>query len=370
MQVTDKFKQEPPVGLETRNIFLDTEVFRSNGHNLNTEIMKLLGRYVADGIFVLHTTDVTLREVSSQIGVMESRLRNRANKVIEDLKRWNYRYRFDQHHLPVPDLLSEPAQPNRAFSDFESILRHEWRAQEHNVAKLPIGPVLDQYFNHQPPFDKEGSKEFPDAMALLALQQWCTRMQESIYVVSRDEAVRRAADDRDHLIAIDSLEQLFALVTAAQDHEIAGTVSAAFDEPPVVNELRDALSESIGHVGGLYDGDKYDADVLAMEIVDIQGVEDLTVLYVDQEQVSCIARVKLLISAEIDYVDLSMAMWDNEDKRYFGGEPVVTEIQDSIATRIFVELERDSEDMALSAVQFIAQDLTVTDYFDDGYPYK
>ena len=111
-------------------------------------------------------------------------------------------------------------------------------------------------------------------------------------------------------------------------------------------------------------------DVLAMEIVDIQGVEDLTVLYVDQEQVSCIARVKLLISAEIHYVDLSQAMWDNEDKRYFGGEPVVTEIQDSIATRIFVELERDSEDMALSSVRFIAQDLTVTDYFDDGYPHK
>ena len=63
-------------------------------------------------------------------------------------------------------------------------------------------------------------------------------------------------------------------------------------------------------------------------------------------------------------------MWDNEDARYFGGEPVVTEVQDSIATKIFVELERNDEGVTLSSAQFIAQDLTVTDYFDDGYPYK
>ena len=81
-------------GLETRNIFLDTEVFRSYGHNLNAKTMRVLGGYVADGIFVLHTTDVTLREVSHQIGAMERELTNRANKVAKELTRWNDRYRF------------------------------------------------------------------------------------------------------------------------------------------------------------------------------------------------------------------------------------------------------------------------------------
>ena len=57
--MTDACNEECPVGLETRNIFLDTDVFRSNAHNLNTKIMKLLDRYVANGIFVLHSTDVT-----------------------------------------------------------------------------------------------------------------------------------------------------------------------------------------------------------------------------------------------------------------------------------------------------------------------
>ena len=52
---------------KTRNIFLDTEVLRPYGHDLNAETMKILGGYVADGIFVLHTTDVALREVGREI---------------------------------------------------------------------------------------------------------------------------------------------------------------------------------------------------------------------------------------------------------------------------------------------------------------
>ena len=368
--MTDTCNEEHPVGLETRNIFLDTEVFRSNGHNLNTKIMQLLGRYVADGIIVLHSTDVTLREVSRQISAMERDLTNRANNIAKKLTDWNKRYRFDQHHLPVPDPLIEPVQPGQAYSDFERILRHDWNAREHSAAELPIGPVLDRYFNRQAPFDKERSKEFPDAFALLALEHWCAGTQERIYVVSKDEAVRRAADESDHFIAIDSVENLSALVVAAQDHNIAETISDAFDEPPLLNALQDTLSESIGWVGALYDGDKHDAEVVAMEIDQIEEIDNLTVLRVDQDQVSCISRVKLFVSAEINYEDVSEAMWDSEDGRYFGAESVVTEIQVSVTTRIFVELERDGEDITLSSAQFIARDLTVTDYFDDGYPYK
>ena len=110
--VTDQSTEESSAGLETRNIFLDTEVYRSNGYNLNSDIMKLLGHYVTDRVFVLHTTDVTLREVKLQIDAMESDLISRANKIIRDLERWNHRYRFNLHGLSVPDALCAPNHPN------------------------------------------------------------------------------------------------------------------------------------------------------------------------------------------------------------------------------------------------------------------
>ena len=357
------------VGLETRNIFLDTEVFRSHGHNLNAKPMKVLGRYIADGVFVLHTTEVTLLEVRRQLGEMERELTNRANKVAKQLKGWNSRYRSDQHRLPVPDRLGGPDEPSGAYCDFEWIVRHDWHAMEHPTSGLSIGPVLDRYFKRQAPFHTEGSKEFPDAFALLALEQWCVAKQERIYVVSKDTGVLRAADESDHLIGIESLDCLLALVPSAQDHEIANTVAAAFEERSFLNEVRDRLSSDTDWLGGLYDGDKHDGEVVAMEIVELEESEDVTIVRVEQDQVSCVAHVKLLISAEISYTDLSFAIWDSEDNRYHGGESAVTEIQDSVTAKIFVELAR-ADGLPLSSAQFLTQDLTVTDFVDDGYPYK
>ena len=42
--MTERGTKEHVVGLESRNIFLDTEAFRSCGHNLNAKLMKVLGR--------------------------------------------------------------------------------------------------------------------------------------------------------------------------------------------------------------------------------------------------------------------------------------------------------------------------------------
>ena len=54
--MTQSGNADPPVGLQTRNIFLDTEVFRSSDHNLNAELMRLFACYMDDAVFELHTT--------------------------------------------------------------------------------------------------------------------------------------------------------------------------------------------------------------------------------------------------------------------------------------------------------------------------
>ena len=356
-------------GLRTRNVFLDTEFYRSSAHNLRTKMMKVLGNYVTDGIFYLHITDVTLREVRNQISTMEREMTNRANKVAKELAKWNNRYRSDHHHLPVPDPLSEPSDPSRAYLDFEQILCHDWKAHKHRAADLSIGPVLDQYFGRRAPFDKKRSKEFPDAITLLVLENWCLQTQERIYIVSKDKAVQRAAAESDWLMPVDSLDCLLGLVAEASSSDIAKTLSIAFNEASLVKDLEDALSHQIGELGGVYDGERDDGEVLGMELVELVEIEDVTVVRVDQAQDACVADVRILITAEINYTDLSDAIWDSEDGRFLGGESVVTEIQDTVAAKIFVELKREEDGVTLASVQFLTQDLTVSDDFDHEYPY-
>ena len=313
--------REQSVGLETKHIFLDTEVYKSCGHNLNAKPMQVLGRYVADGVFVLHTTDVTLREVQRQIGDMERELANEANKVARQLQRWNRRYRHARDRLPVPEPL-EPSEGAAAHRDFDWTVRHDWKARVHAAADLPVGAVIDRYFERRAPFDERGSKEFPDAIALLALENWCAAAQERVYVVSKDKALGRAAEASEHLIAIVGLHCLLALVASAEGHGIADAVRGAFDEPSFRVALQDVLARSIGQMGGVYCGDRYfDGDVLAMEVEELEAVAEVTILRVDEEQVACVADARLAISAEIDHTDISEAWWDREDQRYYGAEP-------------------------------------------------
>ena len=356
------------VGLETRNLFLDTEVFSSQDYKLDTKLMKILGQYVADGVFVLHTTDVTLREVNRKLADMEKRLTKRANRVAEELNDWNSRYRYSRHRLAVPDRLSRPAPPTQAYRDFQRTLRHDWQTEVHCSANLYIGPVLDQYFSGRAPFDTQGSKEFPDAIALLALEKWCASKQERIYVVSKDKAVLRAADQSPHLIGIQSLDRLLSQLTSAQDHDVSDVVWAALNDEQLLNAIRDSLSTSLGSVEGIYDGEKYDGEVSAIEVVELEEVEEVTILRVEQDQVALIAQIKLVVSAEVEYTDLTCAMWDREDQRYYGADSAVEDVEDSVEAKIIVELRRIRGEIALSSAQFLNQSLTITD--SDGYPFK
>ena len=343
--VAKRRQRDQPVGLETRHIFLDTEVYKSCGHNLNAKPMQILGRYVADGAFVLHTTDVTLREVRRQIGDMERDLANEANKVDRQLQRWNRRYRLARDRLPVREPLEPSEGGGAAYRDFEWTVGHDWKARVHAAADLPMGRVLDRYFERRVPFDEKGSKEFPDAIALLALENWCGAAQERVYVVSKDKAVGRAAEASEHLVAVGGLQRLLALVASAEGHAIADAVRDAFDEPSFRTALQDVLARGIGQMGGVYQGDRYfEGDVLTMEVEELEAVADVTILRVDEEQVACVADARLAISAEIDHTDISEAWWDREDQRYYGAEPGVANIQDSVAAKIFVELERDGEE--------------------------
>ena len=280
--------------------------------------MELLGSYVADGIFLLHTTDVTLREVRRQFSNMERDMTNRANKVSKELAIWNTRYRSDHHHLPVPNPLSAPSDPSRAFLDFNRTLCHDWNAQKHLAADLSVGLVLDQYFEGRAPFDREGSKEFPDAIALLVLEKWCLQTQECIYIVSKDKAVQRAAARSEWFIAVDSLDCLFSLVAEVSSSDTAKLISTAFNEPSLIKNLEDALSDQIGELGGVYDGEREDGEVLGMELFELVDITDVTVVRVDQALDACVADVRMLITAEIGYTDVSDAIWDSEDGRYYG----------------------------------------------------
>jgi hypothetical protein len=363
-------KASGAAGLETRHIFFDTQVYRAYGHDLGVGPLKTLAAYLAEGVFVLHTTDITLKEVSAQLDTMQTELTTKANRSSRLVDRWNNRLRHEHNHLAVPDTLDLPISPTKAFVDFEWKLIHEWKAKRHDAAKLPMGLVLDQYFLSQAPFDNDGSKEFPDAMALLALEAWCRSAREKCYVVSKDKAVQRAADLSKYLISVESLDRLLSHLTSAQEHDIAKEVEDALSEPALSAVLESTLSENMLHFGGVYDGDRMDGEVQGIELLALNEISSVTVLRVDNDKVTCVLGLKIDVSAEVSYDDISEAMWDSEDGRYYGAESGWAEVENSVVAKLFVELSRDGGKFELEDFQFITRDLVIRDHDSDEYPYK
>src|SRR5690606_30004227 len=81
-------KPSPSQPLDTRHVFLDTQVYRKLAHNVANPALRSLAKHVEDRTIVLHVTDLTLREVKRQI-LEDVEARSRELATIErTLLRW------------------------------------------------------------------------------------------------------------------------------------------------------------------------------------------------------------------------------------------------------------------------------------------
>lgn len=358
--------EEPrtPTGLKTRHIFLDTEAYRTCGHNLYAQPMLTLKRYIDRGVFEVHTTDVTLSEVKSQLIKMERELISNANRQSRLLDRWNNRFKRDSRKFPVPALLKEPKNHSVAFEEFSYVLKHNWSAKEHEAAELKVGPLLKAYFSKKPPFDKEGSKEFPDAFALAALEAWCKRTSNRIYIISKDAAVQRAAEESRRFIGVTTLSELLNLYTQAQESGITNRLIEAFENKGLRKQIEQNLSANMSEVGAIYEGDRHEGEVLAVEFNQLTEVNDFDVLWIDDGVVECIIHAQIEVTAEVSFEDVSDAIWDKEDGIFFGSKVREVEVEDACTIRAFCELDYDDTGFSISSAHFLTNNLTISDFED------
>ena len=124
--------------------------------------------------------------------------RRELGKIKKDLVRWA---KASPRLVPAADVdFDSEAVATELFRQFDSFLRDQCGAEVHRALAVPPGVIFDAYFNRKPPFDIEGSKEFPDAFVLEALRQWSRQHEDRIYVVTRDKAMNRAASSDDCLL--------------------------------------------------------------------------------------------------------------------------------------------------------------------------
>lgn len=353
-------KPAQPQPLETRHIFLDTQVYRRLHHNTANPALTTLARHIADRTVVLHIADITLLEIRRQIAEeVSAKARDLAN-----IEKFFRRWRHSTKNLPDLPPVNPAVIAADLFERFTKAVVDKWAATVHLAQELPASTIFPEYFARHPPFDQDGSKEFPDAFVLKALEQWCVGNGVLLHVVTQDVAMSRAVKGSGVLLHIATLEEVLNRASVLPDGDLEAVADAVVAAPGFDGAL-ELLVEGIGdELIFDYRGDLPEAEIVGQSTGAVVAVTDYSIAWAGTKSVCMILTVETTIFIDVQYEDRSLAMYDREDDRWFGGETASTEISATMPLELFVEVELDNYRVVSS--ELLRTEYTVSESY--GWP--
>ena len=182
-------------------ITLDTNIFDGYGDDLRHKILLSLRQFNGTNIELLFS-DVVATEVKAHIAKQAG---DSVAAVLKELKNHRQVWR-------CVESTSELGSSAHLTHDPKEFADEQWRTfAEATQATIlvardlvRIDELMNRYFSGAPPFAKEGKKkaEFPDAIALLSLEQWAKDHGKKILVISNDADWQSFADASDYLFCL------------------------------------------------------------------------------------------------------------------------------------------------------------------------
>lgn len=331
---------EPAKPLETRHVFLDTQVYRNLRHNPANRALTLLREQIEAHRIVLHTTDVTLMEVKRQIRESVIAHSRELGKLEKDLAQWRKASPDKGPSAPITmdvDMLAE-----EMFEQFRLFLLRDCRAVSHEALSIPAGYVFGRYFRREPPFHGDDSKEFPDAFALEALSRWCERERESLYVVSKDGAMLKAADDHPSMLTMPTLHQVLASASADLDPngDAETLAEATINSQDFDGSFEAAMQDQIRSMVFIYAGELTKGEAYQGELLSVEEIDGWTVVGLSDGRITLILSAAVRVNVEVQYEDREDAIYDREDDVWFGVESGSTEVEEEVRLEVLVDLDR------------------------------
>jgi hypothetical protein len=354
---------EKSIGLKTRHVFLDTEVYRRFGHNLNSKVLQTFLRAIRDHECTLHITDITRAEIDHQIREMAEELVQVVNKGRRELKRWETRSRWGATNHDKQQHLDARALAEDAIRSFNLEIKVTWAVQEHKALAIPADKIFEQYFRRDPPFDKKDSKEFPDAFVVTALDQWCQAQHQKMYVVTRDGAMLRAIEKAATLISLPSLDDLLQIIVEAQHPEIIDRVQKFLDSPNW-DSIDEKISDQLSDLGTVYSGGLLDGEIIEHDRGEgVSELLDFHVISVVDKQIEVVAKISFPVAFTVQYEDTTYAFYDKEDDEYIGAETETAKFEQEVSISTLVVF--DLEDGEIIDVDVLTRDIYLEEPYED-----
>lgn len=278
--------------LRTKYVFIDTQAFRRARFDWHGRSLSKLVEFAKKDQLRLLVTDVTIREVKSQL----SELLNEANSsvtkhsgILEQLGA----------SVAIDRLRNQAAAVKTLETAFDEFLKSTKAL--HAPLVSDVNGLLDDYFARRPPFSSKKKAEFSDAISIASIRRWCEQNSSTVYIVSQDPDLRDCCSGAGPLFHVESIEEIISKAIVSQElHDALQNALGASEY------LSDRLAEEIaGCEVDISRSARYGRDGITIEGAKISDVHSikvtlLNVLEQEDQTFTCEPEIEAEISLEID----------------------------------------------------------------------
>lgn len=318
------------------NVFIDTSIFISEGFVKGMSIATIF-KSAQEGIIHILMPDLTEHEIRCHL--REEVEKNNGTNTAEKLKK-SYMYAVDELREYIEKLMEVKAESLvvSVEKEFDRLLKQA------NVERIELSEDLDfigiveDFKALRPPFSKKKNREFPDAIVLKQLEDWCKTHNDKCIILSTDTDLKNYKSEwleyKELLDFVESLEEFEQMISQKKLRS-------------VFEKSKDLIEKNIQE--WVYE--QYDDDTLYINhllIEDIQGsfinkieIEwDEPFRWIGKEEGCLFYKTYAYITASIlvSHPDYDTGYYDSEDGRWFFIDEKVTDYLEG-RIRIPVTLE-------------------------------
>lgn len=213
--------------------------------------------------------------------------------------------------------------------------------------------MFDRYFQETPPFEARKKSEFPDAAALLTLENHAKAINKQGIVISKDGGWADFAKDSDWLYCVKSLDEFSALfkstnavaagVTAKVNAELANIASSL--STLMLSAIKNHIANAYWNADDVWTGFCHRVEAEVDQAHYLSHSVDLTEIgtwLVDHDPTICTIEVKAIIQVSVD-VNIEFFMYDTIDHEELNFGTLEVSRDHEIEVDVFITLRGDLE---------------------------
>jgi hypothetical protein len=343
-------------------ILVDTSIFDGNGLRLESGLLAKLKQFASSPIdFVV--PDVIKNEILSHLDKKIKVSRNALEKAINDASDHVF---FDGSILNDAKKLIVDSEEieGLASSRLDAFLVSTDALQIDCDDFISVSELLKKYFANEAPFSETGKKknEFPDAIILMAVEEWAEKEGKTVLAVAKDKDWERYCTDSSNIDYIEDFsEGLSFFNTATAPYTLLANLKTALKNSQatqfltlVENGLESALSgftpDQEADSQFYWEPEGSNGWFKSFIFTDLE----FFVIDTDEDWVVIEAWAKITVEAEGEF---SLSVHDSIDRDYVNLESITataeTEFQSQILITIVGDLNGDINELDIDDIEIV-----------------